>query len=52
MARYVKPLIAQHRGATSKFGDRSLDERVEIGEREAEAELHEVGEQAGGDAPR
>lgn len=28
MARYVKPLIAQHRGATSKFGDKSLDDRI------------------------
>lgn len=28
MARYVKPLTAQHRGVTSKFGDRSLEDRV------------------------
>jgi len=26
MPRYVKPLIAQHRGAASKFGDKSLDD--------------------------
>lgn len=32
MARYVKPLIAQHRGATNRFGDRSLSERIGVGD--------------------